>query len=375
MNSEAAFASENVRSRKNCIGSIGAGARSSHATNAAVRTAPTASAPPICGEPQPSVFARTRPQTIPNRPLLASARPGRSKRPGPRLSSSRSSTSGTRAIPIGTFSQKTQCQLMPSTTAPPTSGPKAIARPLIPPQAPRASPRFSAGTDRERTVSVSGITIAPPRPCTARAASSAPIVGASAAAALARVKMLSPSASRRRRPKRSPSAAPVSSSTAKVREHALDEEDRDEVGLERGNALDVRDEVAVAGAYHGADLGIVAGRVGLHLELEPLALGQQPLDVGIPHRIERLLAALALRRPLEHLERLAEAAGDDRLEELLLRPEEPEDVRLGDARAACDALGPEGGEHVVAPLDLDHVGLPAVDVALVCLGQDDGQVA
>ena len=43
---------------------------------------------------------------------------------------------------------------MPSTTAPPTSGPNATARPAIPPQAPSASPRCSGGDrgaeDRQR---------------------------------------------------------------------------------------------------------------------------------------------------------------------------------------------------------------------------------
>ena len=55
--------------------------------------------------------------------------------------------------------------------------------------------------------------------------------------------------------------------------------------------------------------------------------------------MERLLAALALGRPLERLERLAEAAGDGRLEELLLRAEEAEHVRLRDAGASRDLLG------------------------------------
>ena len=59
--------------------------------------------------------------------------------------------------------------------------------------------------------------IAPPRPCTALATFSTSIDGASAAAADAAVKMPSPTASIRRRPKRSPSAAPVSSRTANVR--------------------------------------------------------------------------------------------------------------------------------------------------------------
>jgi len=65
-------------------------------------------------------------------------------------------------------------------------------------------------------VSVSGVTIAPPRPCSARAAIRTSMLGASAAAAEAAVKMVSPIPNSLRRPKRSPSAAPVMSSTAKV---------------------------------------------------------------------------------------------------------------------------------------------------------------
>ena len=67
--------------------------------------------------------------------------------------------------------------------------------------------------------------------------------------------------------------------------------------------------------------------------------------------MQRLLAPLALGRALEDLERLAEAARDDGDEELLLRPEEPEDVRLRDARPAGDLVGrgavePALGEHL-----------------------------
>ena len=60
------------------------------------------------------------------------------------------------------------------------------------------------------------MTIAPPTPWKARAMSRARIVGASAAAAEETVKIPRPIASIRRRPNRSPSAAPVRSSTAKV---------------------------------------------------------------------------------------------------------------------------------------------------------------
>ena len=119
-------------------------------------------------------------------------------------------------MPIGTFSQKIHCHESPCTTAPPTTGPNATARPLIPPQAPSASPRFSFGTAALRIVSVSGITSAPPRPCSARARFSVSTFGASAAAIEPSVKTPMPIEKTRRRPKRSPSAAPVSSSTANV---------------------------------------------------------------------------------------------------------------------------------------------------------------
>ena len=66
--------------------------------------------------------------------------------------------------PIGTLIQKIHCHERPSTTAPPTSGPIATARPLIPPQAPSATPRRSGGTALERIVRVSGSTIAAPMP-------------------------------------------------------------------------------------------------------------------------------------------------------------------------------------------------------------------
>ena len=91
----------------------------------------------------------------------------------------------------------------------------------MPDQAPSATPRFSAGNAAERIVSVSGVTIAPPIPWTARAAISASIDGASAAAADAAVKSASPKMNIRRRPKRSPSAAPVSRKTAKVSVYAF----------------------------------------------------------------------------------------------------------------------------------------------------------
>jgi hypothetical protein len=123
---------------------------------------------------------------------------------------------GSRMMPIGTFSQKIHCQEAPSTTAPPTSGPMAMARPPTAPQAPRARPRRSGDTAADSRVRVSGMTMAAPTPWTARAATSQPMPGASAAAADPAVNRASPATNIRRRPYRSPRVAPVSSRTAKV---------------------------------------------------------------------------------------------------------------------------------------------------------------
>ena len=148
-------------------------------------------------------------------PALARPTPGRSRlRAGPWLSVRLRAARGSSASPIGTLSQKIQCHEMPSTIAPPTTGPSATPRPEMPDHAPIASPRFSDGKASASSVSVSGVTIAAPTPWRARAVINAPVVGASAAAAEAAVKMARPMRNIRRWPKRSPSAAPVSSRTA-----------------------------------------------------------------------------------------------------------------------------------------------------------------
>ena len=79
---------------------------------------------------------------------------------GPFVSRRWIQASGIVTRPIGTLSQKIHCQAMPSTIAPPTTGPIATARPAMPPHAPRIAPRFSRGVPRARIVSVSGVTIA-----------------------------------------------------------------------------------------------------------------------------------------------------------------------------------------------------------------------
>ena len=102
-------------------------------------------------------------------------------------------------------------------TAPPTSGPSATPSPLTPDQTPSARPRFSTGAAVLSSVRLSGARIAAPTPWTARAPISAPVVGARAAPADAAVKIAMPTRNMRLRPKRSPSADPVSRKTANAR--------------------------------------------------------------------------------------------------------------------------------------------------------------
>jgi len=119
--------------------------------------------------------------------------------------------------PIGTFSQKIHCHEIPWAIAPPTSGPPRTAMPVTPLKIPIAQARRSGGKAALRSASESGITSAAPAPCTARAAISQPTPGASAHAADAATNRPSPAANRRLRPYRSPSAAAVINSTAKLR--------------------------------------------------------------------------------------------------------------------------------------------------------------
>ncbi len=82
---------------------------------------------------------------------------------------------------------------------------------------PSALARSSRGYATPNSAIASGMMSAAPAPCTARAAISPAALVASAQATEAATNSPSPAVNMRRRPKRSPSAAPVSSSTAKLR--------------------------------------------------------------------------------------------------------------------------------------------------------------
>ena len=96
------------------------------------------------------------------------------------------------ATPIGTLTQKIQCQLSPCVMPPPISGPAATASPAMPPQMPTTAPRFSIGNAEVKIVRLKGITMAAPIPCMARQAMSTFALGASAQAAEAAVKRARP---------------------------------------------------------------------------------------------------------------------------------------------------------------------------------------
>jgi hypothetical protein len=136
---------------------------------------------------------------------------------GPTLSSTRRVVSRIAMMPIGRFSQKIHCQASPSAIAPPMNGPLSVANPVSPRYSPIALPRRAGGNTALISVSDSGSTIAAPTPCTARAVISAPMLGASAHATEPSVNTASPTVNTRRRPNRSPRAAPVSNSTANGR--------------------------------------------------------------------------------------------------------------------------------------------------------------
>ena len=88
------------------------------------------------------------------------------------------------------------------------------------------------------------------------------------------------------------------------------------------------------------------GQVAADLRDLPVAIGGEPLAIGLADRMESFLAFQPGRGRLHHLERPAHAALDRRGEELLLRPEEPEHIGLRDPDRPGDCLGGAAVEPV-----------------------------
>jgi len=99
---------------------------------------------------------------------------------------------------------------------PPRSGPTAAMPPIVAPHTAKAMPRSRPTKVALSVDSVDGRIIAPPTPCTTRAAMSALPESASAAQTEARAKITRPSTSMRRRPNRSPIVPKTTSRAAKT---------------------------------------------------------------------------------------------------------------------------------------------------------------
>ncbi len=89
-----------------------------------------------------------------------------------------------------------------------------VATPATAPQMPKAAPRRSGGNTFVMIASVCGISMAAPRPCTARKAISQPAPGASPQAAEASVNTAMPPMNMIRGPMMSPSRPAVITRTA-----------------------------------------------------------------------------------------------------------------------------------------------------------------
>ena len=190
--------------------------RSSYITNPAKATAAVANRATIAGLDQPSAWPRISAKISAVSAAVTSAVPTQSARPpaGSRDSRSRATPPANAAAPMGRLMKKMDRQPSASVSAPPASGPIAVAPPIVAPNAPsaraRAAPENSA---RSSGVPVANST-APPTPCSARNSSSAIAVGASAHASDPTVKMTRPARNSRRWPSRSPRVAAGNSSTA-----------------------------------------------------------------------------------------------------------------------------------------------------------------
>src|SRR5919109_1433615 len=124
-----------------------------------------------------------------------------------------------------------------------------------------------------------------------------------------------------------------------VQEHALGEEGADPIRGRSRDPLRVLGEPPEAAFHDLAYFRVVAGRIRLHLRLQAPGILDDLVGIRPTDRQQRFLAFQTCGGRLEHLQRLGQATlycGD---EELLLRPEEAEEVRLRDAGASRDLVG------------------------------------
>jgi hypothetical protein len=177
-----------VVDQKTCSGIIGSAVRASQARNPRMRTGPRISPVRPCVLAQPAWLPCTSPQIRTPTPPDTRTSAGMSSRLcGPRLSGRHSHAPTPARTPTGTLIQKIQCQFRSCVTAPPTSGPQAIASPVTPPMMPTTAPRRSGGKAEVSSVRPSGIMMAAPMPWKARNVMRAVLFAARAQAADAAV--------------------------------------------------------------------------------------------------------------------------------------------------------------------------------------------
>jgi hypothetical protein len=108
------------------------------------------------------------------------------------------------AMPTGMLIQNTPRQPVESTSAPPTTGPRAIDRPNTLPHTPIAFARSLGSVNTFVMIDMAtGLSMEPPTACSARNAMRAPRVGARLQASEPSVNSASPTWKTRRRPTRS----------------------------------------------------------------------------------------------------------------------------------------------------------------------------
>ncbi len=131
------------------------------------------------------------------------------------------SAAATAMMPSGTLTRKIGRQSMPQRSSPisvpPSTGPVTEASPAASANRPNTPPRSCGGNSAGTSASVCGVIIAPPTPCSARAATSHSIDGASPQSAEAAVNSPTPSRNIRRRPKMSPARPDGSRNSAKTK--------------------------------------------------------------------------------------------------------------------------------------------------------------
>ena len=165
------FAALKVRERNSRSGSIGSAGRASQPTKATMPTMPSVERGDDLGlVPAKLVAANEAVDQREEPAVMIPGRAGRAAASGRRSRSGRSARAGSRPARSARSARRSTARRGLRRSAPPTSGPIAIASPATPPQAPRATARRSCGTAADRMVRVSGVMIAPPTPWMARAA-------------------------------------------------------------------------------------------------------------------------------------------------------------------------------------------------------------